>query len=206
MNNETTFWNKIAQKYAAKPVPDQSIYEKKLRITQKYLQPDMTVLEVGCGTGTTALIYASHVKHIRATDFASEMIEIAEKKARNEGIQNITFSCQGVLEAIQPKNEYDVIMAHSLIHLVDEPFTLIQQIYEQLKPGGYFITSTVCLDGMMRALKLVLPIMILLKKAPKIQFFSSNDLIHAHRSAGFEIEYQWELSKRNIFLIVRKPA
>jgi len=39
-------------------------------------------LEFGCGTGSTALLHASFVKHMTATDISDEMIEIAKQKAK----------------------------------------------------------------------------------------------------------------------------
>ncbi len=51
----------------------------------------MEVLEFGCGTGTTAITHAPYVKHIRAIDISSNMIEIAQRKADAKNIKNVTF-------------------------------------------------------------------------------------------------------------------
>jgi hypothetical protein len=45
-------------------------YDRTLDSTRKYLSPDHDVLEVGYGTGATALRLASSVKRIVATDIA----------------------------------------------------------------------------------------------------------------------------------------
>ena len=47
------FWNRIARKYAGRPVEDETAYRRKLDQTAALLHPDMRVLEYGCGTGTT---------------------------------------------------------------------------------------------------------------------------------------------------------
>ena len=60
---------------------DQAAYERKLAITRECLNPDAQVLELGCGTGSTAIAHAPYVRHIRATDVSSRMIEIARSKA-----------------------------------------------------------------------------------------------------------------------------
>ncbi len=75
------FWDRIADKYSKKPVPDEAVYQKKLRITRDYLRPDSEVLEFGCGTGSTAIAHAPFVSRILANDISSRMIEIAERKA-----------------------------------------------------------------------------------------------------------------------------
>ena len=68
MNRSTKFWDKIADKYAKQPIADEAAYQKKLQVTQGHFHSDMEVLELGCGTGSTAIIHAPHVKHIRAVD------------------------------------------------------------------------------------------------------------------------------------------
>ena len=60
------FWDRIAARYSKKPVADEAAYQKKLQITRKYLRPDSRVLEFGCGTGSTAIAHAAHVKHVLA--------------------------------------------------------------------------------------------------------------------------------------------
>ena len=99
MADTACFWDKIAEKYAKRPVADQSAYERKLATTRRYLRADMEVLEFGCGTGATALHHAPFVKHIRATDISGKMIEIARSKAEAQGVTNVTFE-QSDVEAL----------------------------------------------------------------------------------------------------------
>ena len=99
MNHSTKFWDKIAESYSKQPVIDKAAYEKKLQISQEYFQADMEVLEFGCGTGSTALIHAHYVKHIRTIDLSSKMIEIAQDKADAQNIKG----CDSF-----GSNEYDI--------------------------------------------------------------------------------------------------
>ena len=70
MSQTSKFWDKIAEKYAKRPIADEAAYQRKLAVTRDYFRPDMEVLEFGCGTGTTAINHAPYVKHIRATDIS----------------------------------------------------------------------------------------------------------------------------------------
>ena len=81
MHHSAKFWDKIAERYSKQPIADEAAYQKKLKVTQEYFQPDLEVLEFGCGTGSTAIIHAPYVKHIRAIDISSNMIDIAQDKA-----------------------------------------------------------------------------------------------------------------------------
>ena len=56
----------------------------------------MEVLEIGCGSGTTAIAHAPLVGHIRATDLSTKMVEIAKDKAKAAGITNVTFEALSV--------------------------------------------------------------------------------------------------------------
>ena len=89
MDQSTKFWDKIADRYARQPVADEAAYQKKLQVTRDYFRPDMEVLEIGCGTGSTAIAHTPYVNHIRAIDFSANMIAIAQQKANDQQINNI---------------------------------------------------------------------------------------------------------------------
>ena len=75
------FWDRIAEKYARRPVADEATYERKLAVTREYLTLESVVLELGCGTGSTAIAHAPFVKQVDATDLSPAMIGIAKRKA-----------------------------------------------------------------------------------------------------------------------------
>lgn len=207
MPGSAGFWDRHARGYAKRPVANEAAYRRKLEATQRYLRPDMEVLEIGCGTGTTALFHAPFVKHLRATDISAKMIAIAEEKKRAEGISNVTFEQLPVEEIAAGPGTYDAVMAHSLLHLVDDKQALIERLYAWLKPGGIFVASTACLGGMMPILRVVVPAGHALGLLPKVGFFTTDQLVDAMTSAGFEIVERWQPSpKEALFTIARKPA
>lgn len=99
MVHNREFWEKRADKYSRQPVADEASYQRKLEVTRKYFRPDMEVLEIGCGTGSTAISHAPYVKHIRATDFSSRMIEIAKEKARAACIRDMMLPLRLIVPA-----------------------------------------------------------------------------------------------------------
>lgn len=207
MSNYARFWNRIADKYASKPVPDETVYKTKLRKTREYLKPDMELLELGCGTGSTAIIHAPYVRHILATDFSEKMISIAKEKAHLQGIENVTFKNLDSENASFENNSFDVILALSLLHLLPEKQRLIQSVYDWLKPGGIFVTSTVCIGDTLPLIKYIAPLGQWLGLMPKINCFGKTNLLDDHLKAGFGIEHQWSPNdKGTIFVIAKKPV
>ena len=205
MDRETNFWNKHADKYERRPISDEATYEKKLEVTRKYFQPDMEVLEIGCGTGTTAIAHAPFVGHIRATDLSPRMVEIAQDKAKAAGIDNVTFEVSSVDALDVPGASIDVVMAHSILHLLEDKERTIAEIHTMLKPGGVFVTSTPCIGDMMLPLRLIVPVGRFLRLIPPVKVFPVAELKDSLENAGFEIDYEWQSTKNAAaFIICRK--
>jgi ubiquinone/menaquinone biosynthesis C-methylase UbiE len=206
MDRETKFWNKIADRYSRRPISDEVAYEKKLDVTRKYFQPDMEVLEIGCGTGTAAIAHAPYVGHILATDLAPRMIEIATEKAKAANIDNVTFRASSVDALDLPDASIDAVMAHNLLHLLEDREPAIADIHRVLKPGGVFVTSTACLGDMMLPLRLIVPVGRFLRLFPLVKIFSAAELKESLEKAGFEIDYEWQPKKNAaVFIVSRKP-
>jgi len=207
MDRETAFWNKLADKYARRPISDEAAYQKKLEVTREYFQPDMEVLEIGCGSGTTAIAHAPFVGHIRATDLSPRMVEIAQDKAKAAGIDNVTFEALSVDALDVPGASIDVVMAHNILHLLDDKERAIADIHTMLKPGGVFVTSTPCIGDMMLPIRLIVPVGRLLRLIPPVKVFSVTELKDSLENAGFEIDYEWQPTKSAAaFIICRKRA
>ena len=207
MNDEARFWDKRAEKYAQRPLADQAAYEKKLEITRRYFNPDSVVLEIGCGTGSTALAHAPYVGHILATDISPNMIGIARRKAEAAGIENVTFEARAVADHDIRDSSYDVIMALNLLHLLEDPEAAIVAAHRGLKPGGVFVTSTACIGDMSWYFRLIAPVGRALRLIPLIRVFTLDRLRQYHVDAGFDIEHEW-LPRKNaaVFLIAKKRA
>ena len=205
MNSDARFWDKRAEKYSQRPVGDQDTYEKKLEITRSYFRPDSEVLEMGCGTGSTALAHAPYVKHILATDISPGMINIAKGKADAGQVENITFETRAVDDHEIAASRYDVILALNLLHLLEDPQAAIVAAYRSLKPGGVFVTSTACIGDMSWYFRLLAPVGHFLRLFPLIKVFTQSQLKHNLIEAGFEIDHEW-LPKKNaaVFIVAMK--
>lgn len=208
MTEDARFWDRIADKYSKSPISNKDVYQRKLTMTQNRLSPDMRIFEFGCGTGGTALAHAPHVAYVHAIDVSARMIEIAKAKQAEAGIENVTFDVSGIDAFDAPSTDFDAILGLSVLHLVDDPATVIRKVADMLKPGGYFISSTFAANDQARWLKYVAPIGKALGKFPPVlTSFRLADLKDWHEAAGLAIEEEWRTGKMNAdFLIARKRS
>ena len=206
MGSSSRFWDRIAKRYSNQPVADEVSYQKKLQITRSFFRSDMEVLEFGCGTGSTAISHAPFVRHIRAIDISSKMIEIAKEKAALAKIENISFE-QLTIEAIKvPDRSLDAVLGLSILHLLEDKEEAISKVHRILKPGGVFVTSTTCIGDSMNFFKVIAPAGRFLGLMPLVKVFTTEELVASLTGAGFEIDHQWQPGKGKAVFIVAKKA
>lgn len=179
----TRFWNFYATRYAASPIANPQAYEVKLAATREHLDPSRSVLEFGCGTGSTALLHAPLVQRIVGIDTSKRMVQIATDKARDEGVENVEFRLGTVFDITD--GPYDVVLGLNVLHLVDDLDATLAQCAALTKPGGMFITSTACIEGGWE--KWVMPLAGLTGLLPRLLFFGKDELVTRMEAAGFEV-------------------
>lgn len=201
------FWDKLARKYAARPIGDLKAYEYTLERTKTYLKPDDHMLEIGCGTGTTSLLLSGDVKHITAQDVSSSMLDIAMEKQIEQGITNVSFQ-QSSVEDLPHHNTYDIVFASSLLHLIDDLDDGLERIHASVEPGGLFISKTVCLKGQGWYFAPLLAIMRFVGYAPYVNMISGDELSARIRGAGFEIIENEDHNRKPScrFIVAQRPS
>jgi ubiquinone/menaquinone biosynthesis C-methylase UbiE len=185
--NDASFWDRIAQKYARDKISDPGGYEKTLERTISHLRSSDEVYEFGCGTGTTALRIAPHVARLVATDFSANMIAIAQEKAIAGAHRNVEFRTSTLDDEPSADQSFDAVLGFNVLHLAAGRSTMLYKIRQMLKPGGLFISKTPCLSDMNPLIRLAVPFMQLVEKAPYVEFFSAVQLEAEIVDAGFAI-------------------
>lgn len=208
VTNDARFWDRTARKYAAGPIADMAGYERTLERTRHYLRGDETAFEFGCGTGTTALKLAPFLRRIVATDMSGGMIEIARERAEAEGCANVEFAVATPDAAPWPDKTFDIALGFNVLHLVAARDGALLGVHRLLKPGGLFISKTPCLKEMNALLRIALPLMQAVGKAPYVAFLSVEELEHELATTGFEIVERARHGSRGRdarpFLVARK--
>ncbi len=206
---DARFWDRVARKYAKHAIKDPAGYQRTLDRTRELMPADAQVLELGCGTGTSALALAPRVDRIVATDISAEMTTIAREKAAAQDCRNIELTVATPNAMPWPDATFDCVLAFNLLHLVPARGEMLAAARRLLKPGGLLITKTPCLAEMNPLLRLAVPVMRAIGQAPYVDFFSGAELEREVASAGFAIvERARHGSGRKdsrVFLVARKP-
>ncbi len=201
------FWDRHAPKYARQPIADPTAYEEKLRRVTALLHPTDRVLEIGCGTGGTARHLARVAAHVTATDLSAEMIRIAKARSAADTASRPHF-LQAEAKEDLGRQPFDAVCAFSLLHLVDDIPNVLDVVYRQVKPGGYFLSKTVCLKDGPRWMQMMVRVLIGLGIAPQVTLVSRAELTRHLADAGFDVLETRYLGKKRInpFIVARRPV
>lgn len=112
------------------------------------LDQKSTILEIGTGTGAFARSACAYCGSVVAADISKPMLEFAEKRAIEEGKDNIDFVHGGFLSLIFPDQTFDAVVSSLALHHLSDVWKgeAISRIYRWLKPGGRFILVDVVFD------------------------------------------------------------
>lgn len=192
MPSAAEFWDRASARYARAPVRDEAAYAATLERVRAHLRPSDRVLELGCGTGTTAVALAPAVAAYEGRDVSTKMLAIARERAAAAGATNLGFAPGDAAAAIDGA-PFDAVLAFNLLHLLPDLDGALARIREALPQDGRFISKTPCLaprdlTPKWRALLLALPVMRWLGKAPGfVALLAADELEHRVAAAGFAI-------------------
>lgn len=184
MSGAARFWNRFADRYAARPIKDVAAYEALLEDVAARLKPDNRVLEIGCGTGGTAIRLAERVAQYVATDFSAEMIRIAKAKPAPPNLRFVLAEARALPEG----GPFNAICAFNVLHLVDDLPGLLHRLRGAHTPDGLLICKTWCFGDLPLRFRLLFRALRLVGLFPPARFLTQADLQQTLHSAGFAVE------------------
>jgi demethylmenaquinone methyltransferase/2-methoxy-6-polyprenyl-1,4-benzoquinol methylase len=110
------------------------------RLVQENVRAGMRVLEIGCGTGSLALLAARAGAHVQGFDVSPGMLEVARGKVQAERLEDrIELFEMGVsgMDSFAGKG-FDLVMATLVFSELsrDEQRYTLAQAHRVLRPGG----------------------------------------------------------------------
>jgi ubiquinone/menaquinone biosynthesis C-methylase UbiE len=113
------------------------------------LEPGMTVLEIGPGSGTYTLGAARRVGEqgrIVTVDIEPKMIERVRRKAEVEGVHNIEARVADVYDLPFEDETFDAVYMIAVIGEIPDPDRAIAEFYRVLTPSGTLVFSEILTD------------------------------------------------------------
>ncbi|MCL2604505.1 MAG: class I SAM-dependent methyltransferase [Defluviitaleaceae bacterium] len=100
-----------------------------------------TVLDIGAGLGASAVSFALAGLKIIAADISQVMLESAVKRAERHGVptDSIIFARMNGYKLAMADNSADAVLEVDMLHQVDQPELIMDEILRVLKPDGYFL-------------------------------------------------------------------
>ena len=99
----------------------------------------LRALDLGCGTGAAAMRLARLGMQITLLDSAPAMLDIAERAAREAGVDEKIELRQGDAAEVAnlfPVGSFDIILCHNLLEHVDDPNAVLSAAAQVLRGGS----------------------------------------------------------------------
>jgi ubiquinone/menaquinone biosynthesis C-methylase UbiE len=114
------------------------------QIFQQYVQPGMTVLDLGCGMGFSSLAIARIVGDegcVIAVDLQEQMLRVLEKRAAKAGLSTRIRTHLCGPDEIGVNTPVDFAVAFWMVHEVPDVRSFLAQVRSCLKPGARFLVA-----------------------------------------------------------------
>jgi SAM-dependent methyltransferase len=104
------------------------------------VRPGMTVLDLGCGDGTTALPEARLGADVLGVDIAANLVEAGRQRAAAEGLSNCRFQEGDAsnLEGLADRT-FDLVVSIFGAMFASKPFDVAKEMVRVTRPGGRIV-------------------------------------------------------------------
>jgi SAM-dependent methyltransferase len=114
------------------------------------LRSGMTVMDVGCGTGTVSAWMASKVGsegRVVGVDVSNEQLEVARERASALGLRNIDFLALSASDLGEVRMQFDLVYSRFLLVHLEHPEDALRKMLGRVKPGGILASDEQVLAG-----------------------------------------------------------
>ena len=108
-------------------------------IARAYLRPEMTVADVGAGTGFIAAGLAPLVHKVYVLDGSPAMLDVARQNLAS--FSNIEFKVGDSQALPLPDGSVDAAFSNMYLHHCPDPLAAIREMVRILKPGGRLVIT-----------------------------------------------------------------
>lgn len=139
-----TTYNNAADHFDDAPLAFWSVVGRRT-VERLALKPGMQVLDVGCGTGASALPAAERVAPggtVIGVDLAANLLERARLKAAQQQLAGITFQVGDMTDLGFPDGRFDAVISVFSVFFVPDMAANVRELWRMVKPGGTLAITT----------------------------------------------------------------
>lgn len=106
--------------------------------------PKLTLLDIGCGSGTITATLAKYMPegHITAVDISSDILDTAGKYAEKHGVKDrITFQTADIYALPYEDNTFDIVHASQVLAHLDSPVQAYKEMLRVTRPDGGVVAN-----------------------------------------------------------------
>ena len=140
------FFEEMGIEYEDYPFTKNTENEVKWMIKEYLKDPEMKILDVGCGTGRHAISLATKgYRNITAIDLSPSMIKAGKEVARTKNVQVDFRVCDA--RELPFENEFEAVLclcegAFGLLENDNENYRVLKSVHRSLRKHGVFILTT----------------------------------------------------------------
>ncbi len=109
-------------------------------------EESLSALDLGCGTGATAVRLARLGIHVTALDCSLAMLDVAQRAAHEAGVSEKIVLKHGEatqLASLFPARLFDVILCHNLLEYIDDPGVVLRDAARALRDSSAILSVLV---------------------------------------------------------------
>jgi S-adenosylmethionine-dependent methyltransferase len=109
-------------------------------------EESLCALDLGCGTGATAVRLARLGIHVTVLDCSPAMLDIAQRAAREAGIPEkivLKHAEATQLASLFPARSFDVILCHNILEYMDDPGVVLRGAARALRDSSAILSVLV---------------------------------------------------------------
>ncbi len=135
------------------------IYPKEFAFRQMGDPSMKHVLDFGCGEGEVGTQLAKLGAFVTGVDISPELIEVAQKRAQLDGVEDrAQFLVCDIEDSSLPVEKFDFVICYAALHHIDLK-SVLPRLVAVLKPGGAAIMiEPISLSKLLRRVRDVIPV------------------------------------------------
>src|SRR6201987_359800 len=99
-------------------------------------KPIRSLLDLGTGTGRMLEMFGPEIERGLGLDLSHDMLALARARLDRAGLRNCSVRQGDIYDLAMPKNSFDVVIIHHVLHYLDDSARAIAEAARVLRPGG----------------------------------------------------------------------